>query len=46
MTDYCLKNTDEAEFNQLMLGADLRAEATEKQVEMLSKYAIRKTPCR
>jgi len=29
MTDYCLKNTDEAEFNQLMLDTGLCVEVTE-----------------
>jgi hypothetical protein len=29
MTDYCFKNTDEAEFNQLMLDTGLCVEVTE-----------------
>jgi len=33
MTDYCLKNTDEAEFNQLMLDTGLCVEVTEGEGE-------------
>ena len=33
MIDYCLKNTDEAEFNQLMLATGLCVEVTEGEGE-------------
>jgi len=33
MIDYCLKNTDEAEFNQLMLDTGLCVEVTEGEGE-------------
>jgi hypothetical protein len=33
MIDYCLKNTDEAEFNQLMLDTGLCVEVTEGEDE-------------